>query len=79
MQYHALSLAKEGFEVDIIGYAGSNPHCDLVFNPQVCFHHMRQSPNFTAGLFYQILFYSQYINHVIFYRLQFFLGLLPIY
>ena len=56
MQYHALSLAKEGFEVDIIGYAGSNPHCDLVFNP----------PKIN-------------INHVIFYRLQFCLGLLPTY
>lgn len=26
MQYHALSLAKEGFKVDVIGYAGTLLH-----------------------------------------------------
>lgn len=50
MQNHALSLCKEGFQVDLVCFAGSNSHGDLMFNSRVSFHHMRQSPNFTAVL-----------------------------
>lgn len=50
MQNHALSLCKEGFQIDLVCFAGSNSHGDLMFNSRVSFHHMRQSPNFTAVL-----------------------------
>lgn len=36
MQYHALSFAKEGFTVDIIGYPGSLPLREIRENP--CIH-----------------------------------------
>ncbi|KAI9674204.1 MAG: mannosyltransferase [Caeruleum heppii] len=35
MQYHALSIAKHGGRVDLIGYRESDPHPDLVSNPHV--------------------------------------------
>ncbi|XP_049958908.1 chitobiosyldiphosphodolichol beta-mannosyltransferase [Schistocerca serialis cubense] len=46
MQYHALSFAKEGFEVDLIGYDGSEPIKELVENSHVNFHYMRPCPEF---------------------------------
>ncbi|KAI5062103.1 hypothetical protein GOP47_0022642 [Adiantum capillus-veneris] len=41
MQYHALSLASQvGLEVDVIAYSGSEPHPDLLHNPQIHLHLM---------------------------------------
>lgn len=44
MQYHALSLLKEGYDVDIIGYGGSSPQSNLLFSPKVSLHFMPQPP-----------------------------------
>lgn len=53
MQYHALSLLKEGYHVDMIGYSGSSPHADLLFSPRISFHFMRQPPTcISSNLFY---------------------------
>lgn len=46
MQYHALSLAREGFDVDIIGYSGSSPHSDLLFSSKISLHFLWQPPSF---------------------------------
>ncbi|XP_066993655.2 chitobiosyldiphosphodolichol beta-mannosyltransferase [Anabrus simplex] len=46
MQYHSLSLAKEGFNVDIIGYEGSEPLPELVNNPRVVFRYLSRCPDF---------------------------------
>ena len=49
MQYHAMSLRKEGYKVDIVGYAGSAPRSELVFDSNVAIHYMKQPPQFQSG------------------------------
>ena len=49
MSYHAMSLSREGYEVDIFGYEGSLPHADLIFNPKIDLHHLKKVPNFISG------------------------------
>ncbi|EFX88803.1 hypothetical protein DAPPUDRAFT_304651 [Daphnia pulex] len=56
MQYHALSLAKEGYSVDIVGYSGSAPHSDLLFSPKISFHYMNPPPSFIS-IFPQFITY----------------------
>ncbi|XP_034255982.1 chitobiosyldiphosphodolichol beta-mannosyltransferase [Thrips palmi] len=51
MQYHALSLAKEGFDVDLIGYAGSEPVPELREHPNVRFIYMSPSPDIKSAAF----------------------------
>ncbi|KAJ5917745.1 CAZyme family GT33 [Penicillium verhagenii] len=46
MQYHALSIAREGGEVVIIGYTESDPHPDLISHPNVSIIPIRSHPNF---------------------------------
>lgn len=38
MQYHALSLARNGFAVDVVAYEGTDPHSELVMEPNIAFH-----------------------------------------
>lgn len=47
MQYHALSLAKEEYDVDVIGYSGSSPYSDILFSSRISFHYMKQPPAFS--------------------------------
>ena len=49
MQYHALSLSKVGYNVDLVGYSGSAPHSQLVFNEKIALHFMRQPPQFQSS------------------------------
>ena len=44
MQYHALSLVKTGYNVDVVGYSGSTPQSDLLFSSRVAFHFLPQLP-----------------------------------
>ncbi|XP_077979589.1 chitobiosyldiphosphodolichol beta-mannosyltransferase-like [Glandiceps talaboti] len=44
MQYHALSLAKHGYHVDLMGYGGSKPHDDILQNKNIIIHNMPESP-----------------------------------
>ncbi|KAK8777957.1 hypothetical protein V5799_020704 [Amblyomma americanum] len=46
MNYHALSLAKEGFEVDVVAYSGSQPGPDVLSNPNIHLHLMKEPPAF---------------------------------
>ncbi|XP_019887284.1 chitobiosyldiphosphodolichol beta-mannosyltransferase [Ooceraea biroi] len=41
MQYHAVSFAREGFTVDIVGYPGSSPMKEIVENPRIQIHYLR--------------------------------------
>ncbi|XP_029635782.1 chitobiosyldiphosphodolichol beta-mannosyltransferase [Octopus sinensis] len=50
MQYHALSFAKEGFAVDLIGYGGSSPLQDLTKNEQVNIYFLPEVPSITTLL-----------------------------
>uniref|UniRef100_T1JBS0 Uncharacterized protein n=1 Tax=Strigamia maritima TaxID=126957 RepID=T1JBS0_STRMM len=47
MQNHAMSLAKHGFTVDIIGYAESQPRQELLDDNKINFHYMEDVPLFT--------------------------------
>lgn len=46
MNYHALSLAKERIEVDVVAYSGSQPGQDVLSNPHIHLHLMREPPCF---------------------------------
>ncbi|KAK3921419.1 Chitobiosyldiphosphodolichol beta-mannosyltransferase [Frankliniella fusca] len=51
MQYHALSLAKEGFDVDIVGYGGSEPIPELRERHDVHFIYMSPCPDIRSAMF----------------------------
>ena len=51
MQYHALSLAKEGFDVNVIGYGGSEPIPELRERRDVRFIYMSPPPDIRSGLY----------------------------
>lgn len=44
MQYHALSFAKEGFNVDFIGYRGSAPLDEIQNNSRITIHYLSHPP-----------------------------------
>lgn len=46
MQYHSLSLAKEGFKVNIIGYRSSEPISELRSCSDVKLNYINEPPNF---------------------------------
>lgn len=45
MQYHALSVARHGGRVDIIGYHESAPHPDLLTNPRIKIYPLAPPPS----------------------------------
>jgi beta-1,4-mannosyltransferase len=46
MQYHSLSFAKEGYNVDVIGYGGSEPIKELSEHPNVKIRNLLPCPDF---------------------------------
>ncbi|CAL1686458.1 unnamed protein product [Lasius platythorax] len=50
MQYHAISFAKEGFTVDIVGYPGSSPMREISENARIQIHHLRPPPEMQNAL-----------------------------
>ncbi|GFN91892.1 chitobiosyldiphosphodolichol beta-mannosyltransferase [Plakobranchus ocellatus] len=44
MQYHALSFAREGFRVYLVGYKGSQPHEAVLANDNIQIQHMKEQP-----------------------------------
>ena len=50
MGYHAMSISKEGYLVDILGYEGSSPHLDLLFDPNITLHHLKKVPQCISGI-----------------------------
>lgn len=57
MQYHSISLANSGFDVDLIGYSGSKPHRLVTENPKIQLRHLREPPaaEGVVGLAYKCL------------------------
>ncbi|KYM94828.1 Chitobiosyldiphosphodolichol beta-mannosyltransferase [Cyphomyrmex costatus] len=45
MQYHAISFAREGFIVDVVGYPGSPPMKEISENARVQIHYLRPPPS----------------------------------
>nr|XP_012220861.1 PREDICTED: chitobiosyldiphosphodolichol beta-mannosyltransferase-like [Linepithema humile] len=50
MQYHAISFAREGFIVDIIGYPGSPPMKKIMENKLIRIHYLRSPPELLKDL-----------------------------
>ncbi|KAJ9596563.1 hypothetical protein L9F63_012396, partial [Diploptera punctata] len=46
MQYHTLSFAREGYEVDVIGYGGSQPIKEIIQHPRITIHNLVSCPDF---------------------------------
>ncbi|KAH9502356.1 mannosyltransferase [Bulinus truncatus] len=46
MQYHAMSFAKEGFRVYLVGYKGSKPHEKVLQNDHITIYQMHEPPSF---------------------------------
>lgn len=44
MNYHALSLSEEGFEVNLVGFAGSKPQVEVLSDEHITLTYMRPSP-----------------------------------
>lgn len=44
MQYHAISFAREGFTVDIVGYPGSPSTREIGENARIRIHYLRPPP-----------------------------------
>ena len=51
MQYHALSLAKEGYSVDVVVYGGSRPTDEILVNDNITIHNIKPPPSFNKVSF----------------------------
>ncbi|BFZ03795.1 hypothetical protein BsWGS_06834 [Bradybaena similaris] len=67
MQYHALSFAREGFRVYLVGYQGSTPHKDILQNDNIEIFHVREPPAALAkaprllSYFLKVIFQSTFL------------------
>lgn len=50
MNYHALSLAKEGFEVNLIGFHGAKPPLEVLENDNITLTYMTPCPSWFQSL-----------------------------
>ena len=50
MNYHALSLSEEGFEVNLVGFAGSKPQIEVLSNEHITLTYMRPAPQSLSKL-----------------------------
>lgn len=50
MQYHAVSFAKEGFTVDLVGYPGSLPLREILENPRIRIYYLRPPPQLEKSM-----------------------------
>ncbi|XP_020835342.1 chitobiosyldiphosphodolichol beta-mannosyltransferase [Phascolarctos cinereus] len=49
MQYHALSLARRGFDVTLLGYRGSRPHDELLSSKRIHILHVSEVSRIPVG------------------------------
>uniref|UniRef100_A0ACB8FKU8 Uncharacterized protein n=1 Tax=Sphaerodactylus townsendi TaxID=933632 RepID=A0ACB8FKU8_9SAUR len=73
MQYHALSLARRGFQVAFVGYPGTKPHNNILCNENIQIVHI---PEYKARQVGPKVF--QYITKVIVQTIQLFYVMLKI-
>ena len=50
MQFHAMSLSRAGYGVDVVGCAGSAPHPQLALDANVRLHFLEQPPQLPQGV-----------------------------
>ncbi|XP_064105122.1 chitobiosyldiphosphodolichol beta-mannosyltransferase-like [Macrobrachium nipponense] len=48
MNYHALSLSQEGFEVNLIGFSGTKPQIEILSDEHITLTYMRPAPEFLS-------------------------------
>lgn len=60
MQYHAVSFAREGFTVDVIGYPGSPPMREICENPRVRIYYLRPFPDLRDSTYWTLPLPSSY-------------------
>lgn len=60
MQYHAISFAREGFTVDIVGYPGSPPMKEINEDARVQVHYLRPPPELRNSTNWILLLSSFY-------------------
>lgn len=80
MQYHALALAASPAEVDLIGYAGSAPHCAILEHPAITCYllspptlrqpHRLPRPLFLAYTFLKVLVQCFQLLWLLLYRVR---------
>lgn len=58
MQYHALSFARRGYYVDVVGYNGATPHKDILNNKNVSFFYLQELPSSVTRFLPKILAYA---------------------
>lgn len=59
MQYHAISFAKQGYTVDIIGYPGSQPMQEINQNTHISVYYLLQPPelqNSMNWILYELIY-----------------------
>ncbi|XP_069702076.1 chitobiosyldiphosphodolichol beta-mannosyltransferase isoform X1 [Periplaneta americana] len=61
MQYHSLSFAKEGYDVDVVGYSGSEPIKELSEHPKVKIRYLAPCPDFQQYLPRSLAYVSKII------------------
>lgn len=50
MTFHSMSLAQEGYQVDLVGFSGSTPSQSLLENSNIAIHLLREPPLFLKKL-----------------------------
>ena len=75
MQYHALSLTKHDFKVDILGFSGSTPHSAILGNDNIQIFHVKEIsvkhiplPK-TAAYFTKVFLQSWYLWYCLLWRM----------
>ena len=63
MSNHSISFAKEGYEVQHVGYGGTAPHKNLTTNQKITIYHVMDTPEFHLCKFVLLcpLCYSIYL------------------
>ncbi|KAJ4427362.1 hypothetical protein ANN_24982 [Periplaneta americana] len=61
MQYHSLSFAEEGYDVDVVGYSGSEPIKELSEHPKVKIRYLAPCPDFQQYLPRSLAYVSKII------------------
>ncbi|KAI1713749.1 chitobiosyldiphosphodolichol beta-mannosyltransferase [Ditylenchus destructor] len=55
MCYHALSLANHGYNVELVGYAGTKPHIQILSHPRIRLVRMQAPPDAISQYFPRLL------------------------
>lgn len=71
MQYHAISFAKEGFIVDVVGYPGSPPMREIRENTRIRIHYLRPPPEMQNGILLAHLFIKFCFSYSLFIQRQY--------